>query len=150
MTKNKRHGQWTHHEIQTELIDVLAMSVKRKIVSEINNDSSGDTFIGVISDETSDISRNEQISLVISYIDSSGQKRESFLGFIQTDKTDGETLFKLMTDEMIILGLDLSGVFGLGFDGASNMSGVNKGVATRFKNCSPVLSTSTAMAIFCR
>ena len=115
---------------------MLAMSVKRKIVSEINNDSSGDTFIGVISDETSDISRNEQISLVISYIDSSGQKRESFLGFIQTDKTDGETLFKLMTDEMLNLGLDLSGVVGLGFDGASNMSGVNKGVATRFKKCS--------------
>ena len=60
----------------------MPMFVKRKIVSEINNDSSGDTFIGVISDETSDISRYEQISLVISYIDSSGQKRESFLGFI--------------------------------------------------------------------
>ena len=44
-------------QIQTELIDVLPMFVKRKIVSEINNDSSGDTFIGVISDETSDISR---------------------------------------------------------------------------------------------
>ena len=133
LTKNKRHGQWTHHRIQTELIDVLAMFVKKKIVSEINNDSSGDRFIGVISDETSDISRNEQISLVISYIDSSGQKRESFVGFIQTNKTDGETLFKLMTDEMLNLGLDLAGVVGLGFDGASNMSGVNKGVATRFK-----------------
>ena len=41
-----------------------------------------------------------------------------------------------MTDEMLNLGLDLSGVVGLGFDGASNMSGVNKGVATRFKKCS--------------
>ena len=150
ITKNKRHGQWTHHEIQTELIGVLAGFVKKKIVSEIKNDSSGDTVIGVISDETSDISRNEQISLVINYIDSSGQKRESFVGFIKTDQTDGETLFNLITDEMLNLGLDLSGVVGLGFDGASNMSGVNKGVATRFKNCSPVLSTSTAMVIFCR
>ena len=137
ITKNKRHGQWTHHEIQTELIGVLAGFVKKKTVSEINNGSSGYTVIGVISDETSDISRNEQISLVISYIDSSGQKRESFVGFIKTDQTDGETLFNLITDEMLNLGLDLSGVVGLGFDGASNMSGVNKGVATRLKNCSP-------------
>ena len=47
--------------------------------------------ISDISDETSDTSRNEEISLVIGYIDSSGQKRESFVGFIKTDKTDGET-----------------------------------------------------------
>ena len=127
---------------------MLAMSVKRKIVSEINNDSSGDTFIGVISDETSDISRNEQISLVISYIDSSGQKRESFLGFIQTDKTDGETLFKLMTDEMLNLGLDLSGVVGLGFDGAI-CPGSTKVSPPASRNDLPALSTFTAMAIFC-
>ena len=137
ITKNERHGQWTHHEIQTEPIGVLAGFVKKKIVSEIKNDSSGDTVIGVISDETSDISRNEQIPLVISHIDSSGQKSESFVGFIKTDQTDGETLFNLITDEMLNLGLDLSGVVGLGFDGASNMSGCNKGGATRFKNCSP-------------
>ena len=45
ITKNKRHGQWTHHEIQTELIGVLAGFVKKKIVSEIKNDSSGDTVV---------------------------------------------------------------------------------------------------------
>ena len=74
----------------------MAGFVKKKTVPEIKNDSSGDSVIGVISDETSDISRNEQISLVISYIDSNGQKKESFAGFIKTDQTDGETLFNLI------------------------------------------------------
>ena len=84
------------------------------------------------------LSRHEQISLVVSYIDTLGQKNESFLGFIKTDKTDGETLFGLISNSMNDLGLDLSTVVGLGFDGASNMNGVNRGVATRFKDVSPL------------
>ena len=35
ITKNKRHGQWTHYEIQNELIGVLTEFVMKKIVSEI-------------------------------------------------------------------------------------------------------------------
>ena len=56
-------------------------------------------------------------------MDSLGQKRESFLKFIMTDKTDGETLFNKITDEMKAAGLDLGKVVGLGFDGAANMNG---------------------------
>ena len=71
----------------------MASFTLKKIIKEINNDNSGDTVIGVIADETSDISRTIQISLVISYIDAMGLKRESFHGFIKTDQSDGETLF---------------------------------------------------------
>ena len=119
-------ARWTSPEIQNELITLIAQFTTEKIIQEINNDKSGETVIGIISDETSDITRWEQISLVISYIDSSGVKRESFLGFIQTPQTDGETIFKLITDEIKSLGLRLDCVVGLGFDGAGNMAGINK------------------------
>jgi len=92
---------------------LIADYTERKIIDEVKNETSGESFIGIIADETSDISRTEQISLVISYVDSLGQKRESFLKFIMTDKTDGETLFNKMTDEMKAAGLDLSKVVGL-------------------------------------
>ena len=136
--KNKSFKQWTSDKFQNKLIALIADYTERKIIDEVKNETSGESFIGVIADETSDISRVEQISLVISYVDSLGQKRESFLKFIMTDKTDGETLFNKITDEMKAAGLDLSKVVGLGFDGAANMNGVNKGVATRFKECSPL------------
>ena len=136
--KNKSFGQWTSDKVQNELIALIADYTERKIIDEVKNDTSSESFIGVIADETSDISRVEQISLVISYVDSHGQNRESFLKVIMTDKTDGETLFYKITDEMKAAGLDLSKVVGLGFDGAANMNGVNKGVATRFKECSPL------------
>ena len=84
------------------------------------------------------LSRHEQISLVVSYIDELGQKNENFLGFIKTDKTDGETLFGLISNSMNDLGLDLLTVVGLGFDGASNMNRVNRGAALRFKDVFPL------------
>ena len=135
--KNKMSGQWTSGSIQNEIINLLADFVEKKIVAEIKSVVGGGAYIGVICDETSDISRHEQVSLVISYIDESGQKRESFLKFIKTEKTDGETLFHLISENIKNLGLDLENVVGLGFDGAANMRGANKGVATRFKDVSP-------------
>ena len=136
--KNKTCGQWTSGSIQNEIIDLLASFVEVKIVDQIKSNVGGAAYIGVICDETSDISRHEQVSLVLSYIDESGQKRESFLKFIKTEKTDGETLFQLISDAIKDLGLDLSKIVGLGFDGAANMSGPNRGVATRFKDVSPL------------
>ena len=126
MTKNKTKGLWTSGKVQNELIELIGSFTRKKIVEEINNKEWGEVVIGVISDETSDITRWEQISLVISYIDSEGTKRESFLGFIQTPQTDGDTIFRLITEELKKLGLCIGGVVGLGFDGAGNMAGINK------------------------
>ena len=69
ITKNKGHGQWTSSDIQNEIIGIISSFTKKKIIEKINNDNSGDTVLGVIADETSDISRDEQLSLVLSYID---------------------------------------------------------------------------------
>ena len=46
------------------------------------------------------------------------QKKESFLGFIKTGQTDGETLFDLISNSINDLGLDLLTIVVLGFDGA--------------------------------
>ena len=74
------HGdQWTSHEIQNEIISLLAKFTESKIMQQVNNKTFDQQYIGIISDETSDISRHEQISLVLSYIDSEGTKRETFL-----------------------------------------------------------------------
>ena len=78
------------------------------------------------------------MSLVLRYIDKCGETKESFLQFIKTDHTDGESLFNVIKEALNKLGIDLSKIVGLGFDGASNMSGPNKGVAFRFKEDSPM------------
>ena len=79
-------GQWTSHKIQNEIISLLAKFTESKIMQQVNNKTFDQQYNGIISDETSDISRHEQISLMLSYIDSEGTKRETFLCFIESFK----------------------------------------------------------------
>ena len=89
----------------------------------------------VIADEI-DISRTEQVSLCLSYI-ADGTKKEAFIGFYATKLTEGEVLFELLKKAIGDLHLDFENIVGLCFDGAATMSGMDKGVATRMKECCP-------------
>ena len=60
----KLHAQWISPAVQNELLDIVATAMLEKITAEIR--SSG--YYGIIVDETSDISRTEQVSLFFRYI----------------------------------------------------------------------------------
>ena len=53
------------------------------------------------------------------------------VGFHSTPSTEGETLFELVKDVFRKLGLSLEKVVAECFDGASNMSGVHRGLAAQ-------------------
>ena len=93
-------------------------------------------WYGIILDETSDISRTEQVSLCLSFA-LNGMKKEAFIGFYSTKSTDGEVLYELVKSSITELNLDLKNIVGKAFDGAANMNGVHKGLSTRMKECSP-------------
>ena len=88
-------------------------------------------------DETSDISRAEQVSICLSYL-LGDERKESFLGFYVTKSTTGEALYDLLSKVMREFNLDMSNIIAECFDGASNMSGENKGLAARMKVTSPM------------
>ena len=77
------------------------------------------------------------MSFCLSYI-ANGSKKEAFVGFHATKTTDSETLYQLVKEVMNKLQLELQNIVGECFDGASNMSGVNKGLSARMKECSPL------------
>ena len=56
--------------------------------------------------------------------------KETFVGFFPTATTEGKVLCELVQKSLAKLGLDLSKVVGLCFDGAANMSGIHRGLAT--------------------
>ncbi|CAH3178910.1 unnamed protein product [Porites lobata] len=103
-------------------------------------------WYGIIIDETSDISRDEQVSFCLSYL-ANGTKKEAFVGFHATKTTDGEALYKLVKEVMNDLQLELQNIVGECFDGASNMSGVNKGLSARMKECSPLAIYDTLTTV---
>ena len=127
-----KHAQWTSSAVQNELLQIIADLVKERIVSDVK--SSG--WYGIILDETSDVTRIEQVSLCLSYcVD--GLKKEAFVGFYATKSTEGEVLYQLVKDSIAELNLDLKNIVGKAFDGAANMNGIYKGLSTRMKECSP-------------
>ena len=78
-------------------------------------------------DETSDISRTEQVSLCLSYV---------VVGFFKVKSTEGHVLYDLLKD--VITKLDISKIVTECFDRAANMSGVHKGLTTLMKETSPM------------
>ena len=54
-------------------------------------------FFSVLSDEVSDISNQEQLSLVLTFVNEFNQVREEFLDFTQcSDETSGEALSNII------------------------------------------------------
>ena len=77
------------------------------------------------------------MSICLSYV-LNGQKKEAFIGFIDTKSTDGQSLYELVERVMSEMNLALHNIVGECFDGASNMKGLHKGLATLMKKTSPL------------
>ena len=88
-------------------------------------------------DETSDISRTEEVSLCLRCI-INGETKETFVGFFATASTEGEVLYELAKTAINKLDLRLENIIAEYFDGAANMNGIRKGLASRMKECSPL------------
>ena len=66
-----------------------------------------------------------------------GKTLETFIGFFSTASTEGKVFFELVKRVITERDLKLEDIVAECFDGASNMSGVQKGVAAQVKECSP-------------
>ena len=65
-------------------------------------------------------------------------KKEAFVGFFETKRTNAESLFNLAKDAIQPLNFDLNSIVGECFDGASNMCSIHGGLATMMKETSPL------------
>ncbi|XP_022801370.1 SCAN domain-containing protein 3-like [Stylophora pistillata] len=128
----QKHAQWTSPVIQNDFLQIIADLIRERI----RNDVRTSEWYGIILDETSDISRREQVSLCLSFA-LNGTKKEAFIGFYSTISTEGEVLYELVKSAITELSLDLKNIVGKVFDGAANMNGVHKGLSTRMEECSP-------------
>jgi len=104
-------------------------------------------YFTILSDETTDISGVEQMTLCARYVHKQDDKfviREDFLKFIPVHDLRGISLAEVLKENIKDLGLNLANVRGLGFDGAANMSGKFNGCAAKFQESYP-----QAMYIHC-
>jgi len=100
----KRKITWTSHDIQNEILEIMAHSIQRDIASDIRDA----VWFSLIVDETTDISVKEQVSICLRHVSNLFEVHEDFIGFYETSLTDASTLVAIIEDVLLRLNLPLS------------------------------------------
>jgi hypothetical protein len=124
------HNHYLGHNIQNELIHLLATKVKENIIEKVREAK----YFSIILDCIPDASHQEQISLILKCVNNSENPikvEEHFLEFITVDDTTGECLFNDMIGLIKKLDLNIDDIRGQEYDNGSNMKGKKRGVLKR-------------------
>lgn len=124
------------NKIQNELIQLISAKVLETICSHIRKSK----YYSVILDCTSDVSRQEQMSLVIRYVSCEDNKveiRERFICFLSVSNSTGQCLTDILLNKLKELQIPLENCRGQGYDNGANMRGKNNGVQSRILQKNP-------------
>ena len=97
MTTWLHKKEYISPEIVNEIIMAMGQSVLRQLLSEIWKS----LWFSILADEATDISRHEQMSLSIRWVDDDYAVHEDTLGLIQLPNTKSVTIFQAIKDILI-------------------------------------------------
>jgi len=123
-----KNARYLHHSIQNEIIHIMASMILKKISSEVKEC----VYFSILADETKDISKTEQLSIVLRYF-FDGEIKERFLGFTPLNGLDANSLFLKIKEMLHTCQIDINNCVAQTYDGASVMRGHINGVQTIFK-----------------
>lgn len=129
-TTTKR--QYLSYRIQNELIECLASNVKESIINAVLESK----YYAIMVDCTSDLSRVEQMSIILCYItlcsnENKYKIEERFLSFSPCKDSTGEGITNTITMELDKVKLDVQNIRGQGYDTGADMAGKTEGVQNR-------------------
>ena len=119
--------------MQNEMLKVMALKVMREIASNLHKAP----FYAFMADETTDCSNREQFVVCLRWVDDDLQVHEDFIGLNVVESIDSATLTAVIKDVLVRMNLTLTKMRGQCYDGASCMSGLKSGVATRLSEEEP-------------
>lgn len=136
LSSGPKNEKYTSAAIQNEIIDTLSTMVLEEIAENIKKCS----YFSIQADESKDVRKTEQLSLVIRLFNEVTMEiEECFVAFIAMSELDAETMSEAILRQLEKMGLDIrSSLVGMGFDGASVMSGKCNGVQARIGDRAPI------------
>ena len=129
---SSRGDTYTSHEIQNELISIMANHTIRDFVTEISNN-----YFSPICDEYTDINNKEQLTFCLRWIDDNPEAHKDFIGFYHIPNIEADTITSAIKDALVRSSLSLSNCRGQCYDGVSNMLGKKSGFAKRISELQP-------------
>ncbi|XP_035841512.1 zinc finger MYM-type protein 1-like [Helianthus annuus] len=111
------NNQMTSPKIQKDICNCFAQEVLKQIFEELADD-----VFSILVDESRDISKKEQMAVVLRYVDKHGVIKERFIGLVHVMETSALSLKSGIDDLFSRYNLSLARVRGQGYDGASNMA----------------------------
>ncbi|XP_025412523.1 uncharacterized protein LOC112684990, partial [Sipha flava] len=116
--------------IQNEMLECMLFVIRQNIKNEIKNAD----FFSVISDETTDVSAQFQMSIIFRYILSNGTPVERFWGFFNPSGHDAKSLSKCIKYNLKEVTENHDKLISQSYDGAAVMSGRLSGVQKLIKD----------------
>ncbi|XP_031262833.1 zinc finger MYM-type protein 1-like [Pistacia vera] len=115
----------TSPKIQKDIVSAASNEIVSAIIRDL-----GDSLFCIMIDESRDISRKEQMTIVLCYVNKNGLVVELFLGVEHVTSTTTLSLKTTLYNFFSRHGLSFSRLQGQGYDGASNMQGEFNGSKT--------------------
>ena len=133
LREGPRNAVYTAPAIQNQVLGILGSMVRKMVC----NGAKQAGVFSVLADETKDISKKEQMSITLRYVDAKAVIREHFLTFVHAVCVNAESLTEYIVTTLRSHQLDLNSIVSQGHDGASVMSGQYTGVQQRLKAVAP-------------
>ena len=134
LSKGPKNAQYTSHNIQNTILNIMGTKVRQYISTAVQKAG----YFSLLVDETKDLSKNEQLSICIRYLDpNEPEVVERFLTFVIAPALTAEYLVQYIKDTLSLFNLHLPSIVSQGYDGASVMSGCMSGVQARIRELVP-------------
>ena len=126
------HAKYISPDIQNDLLSIMGNSVLHKICLEVQDAQ----YYSLLVDETKDISKIEQISVMVRY-SVGGSVCERFIDYIAARELNAQSLVGYITSFLQKVNLSLQNCVCQCYDGAAVMSRECAGVQARIKEIAP-------------
>ncbi|XP_049386042.1 uncharacterized protein LOC125850217 [Solanum stenotomum] len=125
LEKAPKNNKMTSHDIQKDIVSACKIETVKAIIEDINSD-----YFALLVDESRDVSREEQLTICLRYVDKMEFVMEAFIGLVHIKDTSALSLKKAIVDVLAHHSLTSSNVHGQCYDGASNIQGDLGGLKT--------------------